>query len=165
MSNSELRAAIEFARVYDRKVIAEAEVIGRDIECGVLEGRGQDLPRTSVLGEPIVLRNHLFYDYNAKYIDLNDIDLKIPADLPDHVTQQIRALSARVFEEFGCEGLARVDFFYTERGEILLNEINTMPGFTPSSMYPLLWAATGVSYTQLVDELIQLALHREVGLR
>jgi len=161
----DLEAAIETARAHDPKVIVESGIVGREIECGVLEGRGDAPPRTSVVGEARVVRNHEFYDFEAKYIAADDVELTTPADVPDAISDQIREYAARAFDAAGCEGLARVDFFYTERGEVILNEVNTMPGFTPTSMYPRMWAATGIEYPDLIDELITLALERRAGLR
>ena len=161
----ELEAAIEAAREHDPKVVVEAAVVGREIECGVLEGRGIDATRTSVVGECIVVQNHDFYDFDAKYLSAADVRLVTPAEVPDAVSARIREMAAKAFDAAGCEGLARVDFFLTESGDVLVNEVNTMPGFTPSSMYPRMWAATGLSYPELIDELIALALERRTGLR
>jgi D-alanine-D-alanine ligase len=162
-----LEAAIEVARQHDRKVIVEQGIVGREIECAVLQGRGTDGPRTSEVGEIVVESGggHEFYDFEAKYLDEQGVVLSCPADLPDRISAEVRRLAAAAFDALGCEGLARVDCFYTESGDVLINEINTMPGFTPHSMYPQMWAATGVSYPELIDELIQLALTRPVGLR
>jgi D-alanine-D-alanine ligase len=160
-----LEAAIEAARDHDPKVIVEAAIRGREIECAVLEGHGIDAPRTSQVGEVAVHDNHAFYDYEAKYLAEADVDLSCPADVPAHVSKEVRRLSAAAFEALGCEGLARVDCFYTEDGRVLINEINTMPGFTPHSMYPRMWAASGLTYTELIDELVSLALERRTGLR
>ena len=160
-----LEAAIEAAREHDPKVVVEAAVFGREIECGVLEGHGTDATRTSELGECIVVQNHEFYDYEAKYLAEGDVRLEAPADVPEELADQIRAMAARAFDVAGCEGLARVDFFLTETGDVLVNEVNTMPGFTPLSMYPRMWAASGLSYPELIDELIALALERRTGLR
>jgi D-alanine-D-alanine ligase len=160
-----LEAAIEAAREHDPKVVVEAAVFGREIECGVLEGHGTDPTRTSELGECIVVQNHEFYDYEAKYLAAGDVRLETPADLPPGLADGIREMAARAFDVAGCEGLARVDFFLTEGGDVLVNEVNTMPGFTPHSMYPRMWAATGMSYPDLIDELISLALERRTGLR
>ena len=161
----DLEAAIEAAREHDPKVVVEAAVLGREIECGVLEGRGLDLPRTSVLGECVVVRGHEFYDFEAKYLAEGDVRLDCPADVPAELSDRIRAMAVEAFTAAGCEGLARVDFFLTAEGEVLVNEINTMPGFTPHSMYPRMWAATGLAYPELIDELIALALERRSGLR
>lgn len=160
-----LQAAIEAAREHDPKVVVEAAVAGREIECGVLEGRGTDGPRTSELGECIVVANHDFYDFDAKYLAAEDVRLQTPAEVPSEVASRIREMAATAFAAAGCEGLARVDFFLTGSGEVLVNEVNTMPGFTPSSMFPRMWAATGVSYPELIDELVALALQRRTGLR
>ena len=160
-----LRAAIEFAREYDPKVIVEAGIVGREIECAVLEGRDGAAPRTSEVGEIEVVKGHDFYDFEAKYLAESDVVLSCPARLPDDVADEIRRVAAAAFEAAGCEGLARVDFFYTDHGDVIINEINTMPGFTPQSMYPRMWAASGLGYPELIDELIQLALARRTGLR
>ena len=161
----DLTAAIEFAREHDPKVIVEAAIVGREIECAVLEGREGATTRTSQVGEIEVVKGHDFYDFEAKYLAESDVVLSCPAQLPDDVSDEIRRVSAAAFEAAGCEGLARVDCFYTERGEVIINEINTMPGFTPQSMYPKMWAASGMAYPDLIDELIQLALARRTGLR
>src|SRR6476661_4854492 len=162
---SGLRAAVEAAREHDPKVVVEAAVVGREIECGVLDGHGTDAPRTSELGEAVVVANHTFYDFEAKYLAENDVRLDCPADVPAAVADRIREMSVLAFEAAGCEGLARVDFFYTPSGDVVINEINTMPGFTPHSMYPRMWAASGLGYSDLIDELISLALERRTGLR
>ena len=160
-----LEAAIEAAREHDPKVIVESGIVGREIECGVLEGRGSEPPRASVVGECRVLTGHDFYDFDAKYLDADGVELTAPADVPDAIAEQIREYAVAAFDAGGCEGLARIDFFYTERGEIILNEVNTMPGFTPTSMFPRMWAATGLAYAELIDELIALAMERRMGLR
>lgn len=159
-----LRDAIQVAREIDPKVMVEQGVVGcREIECGVLDsGAGEPL-RVSPVGE-IVVAEHAMYDFEAKYLD-SSTRLQIPADLPGEVAEQLRAWAAEAFVAADCEGLARCDFFYTPDGRLLINEINTMPGFTPVSMYPQVWSSAGVSYPELIDELIQLALRRPVGLR
>ena len=160
-----LDAAIEAAREHDPKLVIEAGIVGREIECAVLEGRGTDAPRTSMPGEISVAGGgHEFYDFNAKYVD-DAADLSCPADLPDEAAARVRELAAVAFDAVGAEGLSRVDFFYTPEGELIINEINTMPGFTPKSMYPQMWRASGLGYAELIDELIYLALHRRTGLR
>jgi D-alanine-D-alanine ligase len=161
----DLDAAIEMARRHDPKVVVETAVSGREIECAVLESLDGGPPVTSLPGEIEVLSGHEFYDFEAKYLDPASVRLTCPADLPDRLTRRIRDLSARAFEAMGCEGLARVDFFLRPDGGVLVNEINTMPGFTPFSMYPQMWAATGLEYPDLVDRLIRLALARRTGLR
>ena len=162
---SDLQAAVEAARQHDPKVLVEAAVRGREIECAVLGGRNGDPPRTSELGEAVVVQGHPFYDFDAKYLCADDVRLDCPADVPQEAAARIREMSVAAFEAAGCEGLARVDFFYTDSGDIVLNEINTMPGFTPSSMYPFAWQASGLAYPDLIDELITLALERPLGLR
>ncbi len=161
----DLDAAIELARRHDPKVVVETAVAGREIECAVLESLDGGPPATSLPGEIEVISGHEFYDFEAKYLDPAAVRLTCPADLPDRLTRRVRDLSARAFEAMGCEGLARVDFFLRPDGEVLVNEINTMPGFTPFSMYPQMWAATGLEYADLVDRLIRLALARRTGLR
>ncbi len=164
-SMAELRGAVLRAREHDPKVIVEAGIVGREVECGVLQGRGPKAPRVSEIGEITVSGDHTFYDFEAKYLDEDNVSLRCPADLPQSVRTQIQTVAAQAFEVAGCEGLARVDCFYTDDGEVLINEINTMPGFTPWSMYPQVWAASGMTYSELVHELIELALARPSGLR
>ena len=161
----DLEAAIEKARESDPKVVVEAGIVGREIECGVLEGHGSDQPRASELGEIQVVAHHDFYDFEAKYLDENDVQLSAPADVPADDTALIKELSIKAFDAAGCEGLARVDWFYTPERKLYLNEINTMPGFTPHSMFPQVWKASGLDYTELITDLIELAMERRVGLR
>lgn len=161
-----LDAAIEEARRHDLKLVIEAGIVGREIECAVLEGRGTDSPRTSMPGEiSVAAGSHEFYDFNAKYVEDDAAALSCPADIPEEAIARVRELAAAAFDAVGAEGLSRVDFFYTPDGELIINEINTMPGFTPKSMYPQMWAASGLAYEDLIDELIYLALHRKTGLR
>jgi D-alanine-D-alanine ligase len=162
---ADLEAAIEEACRHDPKVVIEAMITGREIECAVLESPNGRPPATSLPGEIVVVHGHDFYDFDAKYLDDSAVDLVCPADLPDEVTHRVRELAARTFEVLGCEGLARVDFFVADDGAVIVNEINTMPGFTPVSMYPRMWQQTGLSYPDLVDRLIKLALARPTGLR
>lgn len=165
-SLEDLDAAVEEARRHDLKLVIEAGIVGREIECAVLEGRGTDSPRTSMPGEISVAGGtHEFYDFNAKYVEDDAAALSCPADLPDDAITRVRELAAAAFDAVGAEGLSRVDFFYTPDGELIINEINTMPGFTPKSMYPQMWAASGLGYADLIDELIYLALNRKTGLR
>ena len=163
----DLEAAIEAARAHDRKVIVEQGITGREIECAVLQGRDGAPPRTSEVGEIEVDRDggHDFYDFEAKYLEEQGVTLSCPAKVPDDVSAEVRRLAAAAFEALGCEGLARVDCFYTDRGDVIVNEINTMPGFTPHSMYPQMWAASALEFPELIDELITLALERPTGLR
>jgi D-alanine-D-alanine ligase len=160
----DLDAAIAHAEQFDPKIMVEATVVGRELECGVLGGLDA-VPEASVVGEVIVSGDHTFYDFDAKYVAEADLELAIPADVPPDVIERIRDLALEAFSVMGCEGLARVDFFYTETGAVVVNELNTMPGFTPRSMYPALWAASGVDYPALIDRLLRLALARPTGLR
>ncbi|MFC4112362.1 D-alanine--D-alanine ligase family protein [Nonomuraea zeae] len=161
---AELEAAVEFARQHDPKVLIEEAIAGREIECAVLESPGDEPAAASLPGEVKVEGGQEFFDFEAKYYP-DQMSLTVPADLPEETAEELRALAVRAFEALDCEGLSRVDFFYTPGGELILNEINTMPGFTSLSVAPQLWAASGLSYPALVDRLIQLALARPVGLR
>ncbi|MEB3267323.1 MAG: D-alanine--D-alanine ligase family protein [Leptolyngbya sp.] len=157
-SRQELEAALDSVASYDRRLIVEAGVTAREVECAVL---GNDTPKASVLGE--IVFNADFYDYETKYT-AGQADLIIPAALPEAVSREIRDMAIAAFQAVDGAGLSRVDFFYLEAtGEILINEINTLPGFTATSMYPMLWQATGVSFESLVDQLVQLALERRPG--
>jgi len=163
---ADLAAAVEVARAHDPKVVVEAAIEGREIECGVLGGRAGERPRASLPGEIVVTDpRHAFYDFEAKYLDEGGVTLACPADLPPDVVAEVQEVAVRSFEAVGCEGIARVDVFVTPEGRVVVNEINTMPGFTPFSMYPRMWQASGVTYPELVDELIALALARPTGLR
>jgi D-alanine-D-alanine ligase len=162
---SELDAGIEEALRHDPKVLVEVSAEGaREIECGVLQAL-DGTPETSVPAEIRITGDHEFYDFAAKYLPEEATQLDVPAILPDDVTARMQALAARAFEAVGCEGLARVDFFVMPDGSLVVNEINTMPGFTPLSMFPRMWAASGLDYGALVDRLIRLALSRDTGLR
>jgi D-alanine-D-alanine ligase len=162
---TELDAAIEEAHRHDPKALVEQAAVGaREVECGVLEAL-DGTPETSVPAEIIVGGEHEFYDFAAKYLPEEHTELAVPADLPDATSAELREMAVRAFEAIGGEGLARVDFFVMADGSLVVNEINTMPGFTPTSMYPRMWAATGVDYPALVDRLIRLALRRGTGLR
>ena len=162
----ELDDAIAEARRHDPKVLVEVAAEGaREIECGVLQGFAGNPPDTSVVAEINVMGDHEFYDFAAKYLPEEQTVLTVPADLPEDVVRRIQELSAQAFEVLSVEGLARVDFFVLPDERVVVNEINTMPGFTPSSMFPRMWQASGVDYAALVDRLIQLALHRDTGLR
>ncbi|WP_328768393.1 D-alanine--D-alanine ligase family protein [Streptomyces sp. NBC_00286] len=156
-----LEEAIAAAQQHDPKVIVEALLRGREIECGVLEF--EDGPRASVPAEIPPVQSHEFYDFEAKYID--SAPGIVPAPLTDEQTADVQRLAVAAFEAASCEGLVRADFFLTEDGEFVINEINTMPGFTPISMYPRMWQESGVSYPELVDLLVQAALRRSTGLR
>ena len=159
--DASLVAACATAAQYDEWIVIEQGVAAREIEVAVL---GNAQPRASLPGE--IRPTHDFYDYEDKYLD-GAADLLIPAPLPDEVTERIRALATEAFTALRCDGMARVDFFYVEPaagtdgpGEVFINELNTIPGFTPISMYPKMWEATGLPYPQLIDELVRRALER-----
>jgi D-alanine-D-alanine ligase len=156
-----LDEAVETARREDPKILVEAALVGREIECGVLEF--EDGPRASLPGEILASGDHAFYDFEAKYID--SAEGVVPARLTPAQTERVRELALDAFEALSCEGLARADFFLLENGEFVVNEVNTMPGFTPISMFPRMWEASGVDYPELVDLLLQAALRRSTGLR
>ena len=158
---ADLDAALQAAFASDPKVLVEAAVAGREVECGVLDTA--DGPRASVPAEVRVVGDHDFYDFEAKYLDAAT-ELTCPADLPAGVTERLQAASLTAYRALGCEGLARVDFFVGEDGSLTVNEINTMPGFTSTSMFPRMWAASGLDYPALVDALVQSALRRRPGL-
>lgn len=160
-----LETAILAAREHDPKVIVEEAVDGREIECGVLEGIGGAQPDASVVGEIGMDGSHDFYDFESKYLPDNGVELKIPADLPAGLAKQVREMAVVAFEALSCESLARVDFFLRPDGSVVVNEVNTMPGFTPTSMFPSLWAESGLDYPALVDRMISTALARPTGLR
>ncbi|MFE6688337.1 D-alanine--D-alanine ligase family protein [Streptomyces sp. NPDC057743] len=156
-----LDEAIEEARRHDPKIIVESLLRGREIECGVLEF--EDGPRASAPAEIPPVTAHDFYDFEAKYID--SAAGIVPAPLTDEQTARVRELAVEAFEAASCEGLVRADFFLLDDGEFVINEINTLPGFTPISMYPRMWQESGVSYPELIDRLLQAALRRSTGLR
>jgi D-alanine-D-alanine ligase len=148
-------AAVDTALSFDRKILVEEAIRGREVECAVLGGPE---PAASVLGE--IIPKDAFYSYDAKYLDESGAELQVPADLPDALTSRVQELAVRTFSVLECEMLGRVDFFVTEDLDVLVNEINTLPGFTRISMYPRLWEASGVSYSELVDRLISMAVSR-----
>ena len=148
--------AMAYALEHDNKAVIEAGVVGREVECAVLSGRGGGETRVSIAGE-IKVKGRDFYDFEAKYRDEDSVDLIIPAEMEPATLSQMQALAKMAFSAIGGRGLARVDFFLTETG-FILNEVNTMPGFTPLSMFPSLWQESGIGYPQLIDELIELAL-------
>ncbi len=153
-----LPEALETAFEHDGKALIEAAVVGREIECGVLEDdRGR--PVASVPAEIRLKGGHEWYDFEAKYLD-DACEFDVPALLTTDATQRIQQAACRAFTALECAGLARVDFFYADSGEVVVNEVNTMPGFTPISMFPRMWAASGVDYPTLVDRLVQAALRR-----
>ncbi|MBV8932337.1 MAG: ATP-grasp domain-containing protein, partial [Kutzneria sp.] len=162
----ELDAAIANARTIDPKVLVEAAVVGREIECGVLEfpdGRVEaSLPaEVRVVGDSVD-----WYDFDAKYLDTDRVcEFDVPAKLGDETTARLREMAVRAFRALDCQGLARVDFFVTADDELIVNEVNTMPGFTSVSMYPRMWAVTGVEYPTLLSTLVDTAIARGTGLR
>ena len=160
----ELEPAIEAAREHDPKVLVEGAVDGIEVECAVLEGIDGGPPEASVPGQVVVDPGSSFYDYEAKYF-ASATTMRIPAPVPVQAASEIRRLACAAFDAISCEGLARVDFFYAPSGKILVNEINTMPGMTPASGFPMMWAASGLALPQLVDRIIQTALRKRPGLR
>jgi D-alanine-D-alanine ligase len=152
MNEEEWNEALALAFTHDSKVLIEECIVGRELECAVL---GNEEPKASCVGE--VAPAHDFYSYDAKYIDPNGATLAIPADIAPAVSQEVRTLAVRVFQVLECRGLGRVDVFLTPEGKLIINEINTIPGFTSSSMYPKLWEASGISYPELIGRLIELA--------
>jgi D-alanine-D-alanine ligase len=162
----DLVEAIEFAQRYDPKVIVEQGFVGaRELECGVLQGRGDEPAAASEVAEIRVHTASGFYDFDAKYLPEEQVDLDVPADVPPDLAAEVQRLAVRTFDAVGCEGLARVDVFVTADRKVYVNEINTMPGFTEHSMFPRMWAAIGLDYPELVDRLLRLALDRPLGLR
>lgn len=151
----EFDSALAEAFQYDTKVIVEEFIEGREIECSVL---GNENPVASVPGEIIVHAE--FYSYDAKYIDTNGSSLQIPANLPQETAELVRTTAIRAYKVLCCEGMGRVDSFVTKDGRVIVNEINTIPGFTNISMYPKMWEASGISYSELIDKLITLAIER-----
>lgn len=165
-SPEELTSAIVEARRFDPKVLVEQGVVGREIECAVLDGRRGGDPRPSTPGEILIHDPDGFYDFDAKYLTgETKASVQARADLDEETRRKVQAVAVRAFRVLGCEGLARIDTFVTPDGEVLVNEPNTMPGFTQSSGFPLMWQASGMSYPQIVGELIEMALERPLGLR
>jgi len=155
---ADFASALEIAFAEDNKVTVEKSLVGREIECAVLSRLGGGAPRVSVAGE-IVIRSGEFYDFDAKYRDADAVELICPAELSSDELFEMQVLARRAFKALGCFGLARADFFLTKDG-FFVNELNLMPGFTPISMYPKCWQASGVTYPELIDDLIQLAFER-----
>jgi D-alanine-D-alanine ligase len=157
-NEKDFKKAIKEAFNFDTKIIIEKFIEEkREIECAVL---GNEKPQASICGEVITNKKHSFYSYDAKYIDENGAILEIPAKISKSVQDKIRRMAIKTFQTVECEGMSRVDFFLLKNGEILVNEINTIPGFTNISMYPRLWGASGISYSKLIDILIKLAIER-----
>ena len=161
----QLDEALHVARAVDPKVLVEAAVAGREVECGVLEGEHGGPPEASLPAEiRMVSPDHDWYDFEAKYLD-DACEFDVPANLPADVTTNLREQACRAFQALGCAGLARVDFFVTPDGGLIVNEVNTMPGFTPISMFPRMWAETGLPFDELVGRLVRTAVARGAGLR
>jgi D-alanine-D-alanine ligase len=157
---SELKNAVAFALEFDTKALIESAINGREIECAVLQSNNKTT--SSPVGQIVIDSKYEFYDFQAKYLD-NSMQLIFPSDLPAGVEAKIQEQAIAAFNAAGCEGLARVDFFYSTAGEIIINEINTMPGFTPLSVYPKLMAKSGISYKDLISKLIESALARSAN--
>jgi D-alanine--D-alanine ligase len=160
----ELEAAIDEARRYDRKVLVEAAIGGVEVECAVLEGVDGGPTEASVPGQILVDQHSTWYDFDAKYLAA-ETRMEIPAPIPALAVERVRALSCAAFDAISCEGLARVDCFYTPDGDVLVNEINTMPGMTPHSGFPMMWAASGLPMPALIDRIISTALAKPDGPR
>ncbi len=155
-NDAEFQQAVELAFQFDHKVLVEAAIVGREIECAVL---GNDHPKASVCGE-IVLSDE-FYSYDTKYINEQGALVRAPADLTPEINEKIQRIALQAFQALECQGMARVDVFLTPDDDVIINEVNTLPGFTNISMYPKLWQASGLSYTDLITALIELALERQ----
>jgi D-alanine-D-alanine ligase len=159
----QLDEAVAVARAVDPKVLVERGITGHEVECGVLEGEYGGAPEASLLAEVRAADGHDFYDFESKYLD-GGCAYDIPAALPERVARQVQEYACQTFTALDCAGLARVDFFVTPELDVYLNEINTMPGFTSTSMFPMMWAATGLEYPKLISRLIRTALRRGTGL-
>ena len=158
---SDLASAVEHALSFDTKVIIEQAIVGKEIECAVLQADGKIT--ASEVGQISISSKFEFYDFQAKYLD-NSMELIVPADLPAGVQSKIQQAAITAFNAAGCEGLARVDFFYSTQGDIIINEINTMPGFTPTSVYPKLIEKNGINYQELITKLITTAQTRSASI-
>ncbi|MEN1996653.1 MULTISPECIES: D-alanine--D-alanine ligase [Stenotrophomonas] len=154
-SEAEFHTALALALSFDHKALVESAITGREIECAVL---GNEHPEASVCGEVVVHDD--FYSYDTKYISESGADIVVPAAITDAEQSRIREIAVRAYQALDCAGLARVDVFLTPVGEVVINEINTLPGFTRISMYPKLWAASGLDYTALITRLLELAMAR-----
>lgn len=154
-NTDEYRKKLSEALTYDHKILIEKEIRGKEVECSVL---GNDQPKSSIPGE--VITSTEFYDFESKYVDAAASRTQIPADISDEESRMVREIALKAYQCLGCQGLARVDFFIIESGEVMINEINTMPGFTNISMYPKMWEATGIPYQELLSLLIELAMNK-----
>ncbi|MDQ6686637.1 MAG: D-alanine--D-alanine ligase [Actinomycetota bacterium] len=165
-TSDDLDEAVAEARRYDPKVLVEAAAMGaREVEIGVLQRLDGGTPETSEIAEIRVDPAHQFYDFEAKYLPEENTALDVPAQLPEEIVHRVRELAVQAFAALDVEGLARVDFFVFGDGRVVLNEVETMPGFTATSMFPRMWAESGLAYPELCDRLVQLALARDTGLR
>lgn len=153
-----IKKTVDLAFEYDHKVVVEKGIKGREIECAVL---GNDHPQASTCGE--IVLNSDFYAYDTKYIDDDGAKVVVPAAIPAEINDKIREIAVKAYQTLGCAGMARVDVFLTPENDVVINEINTLPGFTNISMYPKLWQASGLSYTDLITRLIELALERHAA--
>ncbi|MEE1617162.1 D-alanine--D-alanine ligase family protein [Brachybacterium sp. J153] len=161
----DLGAAMKTAFAEDPKVLIEQGIVGREVECGVLQGRDGGEVRTTIPGEVTVGDDLEFYDYESKYFGKGTVSIDVPAALPDAVLEEVREVASRAFTALGLEGLGRVDVFVTEDSRVVINEVNTMPGFTPYSMFPVLWKNMGLSYADLIADLVEQAAARRLGPR
>lgn len=152
---SDYKEKMKMALTYDHKVLIERLIIGKEVECSVL---GNEEPKASLPGE--IVTNTDFYDFESKYVDSNASSTLIPASISDEQIDEVRKTAIKAYQAMGCQGLARVDFFVTNNGEVLINEINTLPGFTNISMYPKMWEATGIAYSELLSLLIELGMSK-----
>jgi D-alanine-D-alanine ligase len=159
-SEKEFAAAIDEAHKFDSKALVEKAIHGVEVECAVLEINGS--PEASIVGSISIDPKFEFYDFEAKYLD-GATKIELPALIPSDVAEEVRAKAIQAFKALGCSGLARVDFFYASSGEVFINELNTMPGFTQTSVFPKMWAATGKNYESIIEELIKTALARTNG--
>ena len=157
-SEAQFNEAVRLAFTFDHKVVVEQGIKGREIECAVL---GNDFPQASTCGE--VVLNSDFYSYDTKYIDDKGAQVVVPAALDSAANDRIRAIAIKAYQALGCRGMARVDVFLTAENDVIINEINTLPGFTNISMYPKLWQASGISYPELITRLIELALEQHAA--
>lgn len=155
LTGTEYSEKLEEALQYDHKVLIEKAITGKEVECAVL---GNEIPKASLPGQIIMSTG--FYDFESKYVDENASSTQIPADITEAQIEEVRTTSIKAYKALGCEGLSRVDFFVSDDGQILINEINTIPGFTNISMYPKMWEASGIPYSELIDILIELAVER-----
>lgn len=156
-SKSDFSTALDDSFQYGEKILIEQFIKGRELECAVI---GNENPKASYPGEIVMVKDYDFYTYEAKYLDEDAIKIQLPADVDKSITAEIRKLSIQAYQALRCDDFARVDLFLTDEGKIIINEINTIPGFTSSSMFPMMWEQMGMSYTQLISELIDLSLKR-----